>query len=512
MRHKRSYPTPEISPLVPVMAGALAVAIFLVDALTSLDMAVAVLYVVVVLLAANFLDRRGLLLVSAGCAVLTVLAYLLAHGLTTSTAFGRFLMSLAAIGITAFLALRNQSASMGLREQARLPDLTHDTIFVRDMNDVITYWNRGAEDLYGWKREQAVGKASHQLTQTIFPAPLEEITAELLRTGRWEGELVHTKGDGTQVVVASRWSLQQDERGRPVAIMETNTNITERKEAEERLRKAERELRLTIDTIPAMVVSAWPDGTVDFINARWIEQGFSEDDLRAGLAALVHPDDLAEFAERRSRSIASGEPYQAEVRLKKANGEFRWYLAQAVTLRDETGRVVKRYSTATDIEDHKRAEESLRRAESELRTTIDSIPAMVLSTWPDGTMDFINARFAEEGFSEQDLLSDWSSLFHPEDLPELMERRQRSLAAGGSYEAEARVRRIDGEYRWFLLRALGLRDQTGRVIKRYVTATDIEDRKRAEDALRRSEALLAETQALSRTGSIGFDPATGEVF
>jgi PAS domain S-box-containing protein len=488
------------------------VAIFIVDVITPLDIAVAVLYVVVVLMAANALDRRGVLLVSAGCLALTVVAYLMAHGLTMTTALGRCLMSLSAIGITAFLALKNQAANMELREQARLLDLTHDTIFVRDMNDVITYWNRGAEVLYGWPREQAVGKACHQLMQTSFPGPIEAIPAELLDAGRWEGELTHTKRDGTQVVVASPWSLQRDERGRPVEIMETNTDITDRKEAEQRLRRAERELRTTIDTIPALVLSAWPDGTPDFINARWSEQGFSERDLRSGLSAVVHPDDLAEIAAKRARSLATGEPYQAEVRLRKANGEYRWYLAQAVTLRDETGRVVKRYATATDIEDRKRAEERLRRAESELRTTIDTIPALVISASPDGRLDFINARWAEQGFSEQDLLSDWSALVHPDDLPELTERRQRSLASGDFYEAEARFRRIDGEYRWFLIRAVTLRDETGRMAKRYATATDIEDRKRAEDALRRSEALLAETQALSRTGSVGFDATTGEVF
>src|SRR6266542_2586686 len=119
-----------------------------------------------------------------------------------------------------------------LREHASLLNLTHDTIFVRDMNDVITYWNRGAEELYGWTREEAVGKVSHQLMQTIFPAPLEEINAELFRTGRWEGELIHGKRDGTQVTVASRWALQRDEQGNRIAILETNNDITERKRAE----------------------------------------------------------------------------------------------------------------------------------------------------------------------------------------------------------------------------------------------------------------------------------------
>jgi two-component system sensor kinase FixL len=227
---------------LPLIAGALAIGIFVIDTATPLDIAIAVLYAVVVLMAANYFQRRGVLLVSSVCLALTVLSYLVQHRIAADTALVRFLMSVAAIGATTILALKNQSASMALRGQARLLDLTHDTIFVRDMNDVITYWNRGAEELYGWSRDEAIGKVSHQLTKTVFPAPLEEITAELFRTGRWEGELVHTKRDGTRVTVSSRWSLQRDERARPVATLETNNDITERHEAQEALRRAQAEL------------------------------------------------------------------------------------------------------------------------------------------------------------------------------------------------------------------------------------------------------------------------------
>jgi len=127
-------------------------------------------------------------------------------------------------------------------QQASLLNLTHDTIFVRDMSDVITYWNRGAQELYGWTAEEALGKRAHELLQSLFPAPIEEIRAELLRCGRWDGELENTRADGTRVVVSSRWSLRRDEQGRPAAILETNNDITERERREQEIRTLNEEL------------------------------------------------------------------------------------------------------------------------------------------------------------------------------------------------------------------------------------------------------------------------------
>ena len=129
-----------------------------------------------------------------------------------------------------------------LREKASLLELTHDTIFVRDLNDVITYWNRGAEELYGWTRDEAIGRVSHDLMRTAFPDTLERITATLLRTRRWEGEIVHTKRDGSQVIVASRWSVQRGEDGQSIGTLETNNDITEHRRAETALRSAQTEL------------------------------------------------------------------------------------------------------------------------------------------------------------------------------------------------------------------------------------------------------------------------------
>src|SRR5260370_41134300 len=127
-------------------------------------------------------------------------------------------------------------------QQASLLNLTHDATFVRDMDFLITFWNLGAQELYGWAPEDAVGKHSHRLLQTVFPAPLEDVHAELLRTGRWEGELKRTTAQGTTVVVAARYALRRDEQARPVAILETSNDITERKRREQEIENLNLEL------------------------------------------------------------------------------------------------------------------------------------------------------------------------------------------------------------------------------------------------------------------------------
>src|SRR5258708_4902531 len=146
-----------------------------------------------------------------------------------------------------------QQTETTLREQASLLDLTHEAIFIRAMNGPIKYWNRGAEELYGWSAEQALGRVPADLLKTILPAPLQQIEQEVIDAGRWDGELVQTRKDGSQVIVASRWSLQRDVNGTPMAIVAFNNDITRRKRAEEAARRSEKELRDVINAVPAFV-------------------------------------------------------------------------------------------------------------------------------------------------------------------------------------------------------------------------------------------------------------------
>lgn len=218
-------------------------AIFLVDTLSPLDMAIAVLYVAVVPLSASLFGRTGLLLVAGACVTLTMLSFVIIHAADYNiSSTMRCFVSVAAITVTTLLSLRNQQATRALREQAALLDLSHDAIFVRNLADTLVYWNHGAERLYGWTRAEAVGQQAGALLKTAFQAPRADIMGTLLETGQWEGEIVQTTRDERKLVCTSRWSLQRDARGRPMGTMETNHDITERQKAEQELHQARSDL------------------------------------------------------------------------------------------------------------------------------------------------------------------------------------------------------------------------------------------------------------------------------
>ncbi|MCW5893463.1 MAG: PAS domain S-box protein [bacterium] len=219
----------------------------------------------------------------------------------------------------ASIAVERERAEAARREQASLLDLTHDSIFVRDRHDVITYWNRGAEELYGWGRDQAVGRVSHDLMRTVFPTPIDDIRAMLLRAGRWEGELVHTKADGSRVVVASRWSLQRDAHGEPVATLEIDNDVTEHKRAEAALRNVEAELArvarvTTLGEVTASIAHEVNQPLAAIVNnasacLALLPDGQPDlDEMRDALGEIVSEGERAATVIQRVRALATKTP------------------------------------------------------------------------------------------------------------------------------------------------------------------------------------------------------------
>jgi PAS domain S-box-containing protein len=269
-------------------------------------------------------------------------------------------------------------------------------------------------------------------------------------------------------------------------------------------RRREDHLRLVINAIPTTVWSVQPDGVVDFINQRYLDYtGLSLERALANPTQAMHPEELPTVMEKWGAAMAAGQPYEGEMRLRRADGEYRWFLVRTEPLRDERGNIVRWYGASIDIEDRKRTadalrqnERELRRGEDRLRMVVDTIPTMAWTVRPDGVVDFLNQRWMDyTGLSLEQYVEEPTGPIHPEDIARVIEKWTADVGAGRPYESEMRLRGADGEYRWFLVRTVPLRDERGDIVKWYGTSTDIEDRKRAEETSRRA---AEELQALSR--------------
>src|SRR5258708_4555036 len=264
----------------------------------------------------------------------------------------------------------------------------------------------------------------------------------------------------------------------------------------------EDQLRTIINTFPTLVWSARPDGSAEFFNRRWLDYtGLSaEQALDWGWTAAIHPDDRGGLVEYWRSILASGDPGEIEARLRRCDGEFRWFLFRGSPLRDASGTVVKWCGTNTDIDDRKRAEKILSASELDLRLILDSIPGLVATNSPTGETEHVNRQMLEYFGKTLEDLKRWRTIdaVHPDDLARVVstiETWMRSDAFGGPYEFDLRLRRADGLYRWFYLRALPAHDTEGRVVRWYHLLTDIDDRKRAEERVHAQNLALSEQVA-----------------
>jgi formate hydrogenlyase transcriptional activator len=242
---------------------------------------------------------------------------------------------------------------------------------------------------------------------------------------------------------------------------------------------------------------AWctlPDGFTEFNNQRWLDYtGLSAEEGQGwGWTTTIHPEDSEELIDMWRDRIASKKTAEGEARIRRFDGEYRWFICRSEPLVDEQGNVVRWYGTATDIEDRKRAEDRLRSSEQNFRLIVNSMPGFVCTLTASGEIEFVNNQTLEYLGKPLDELKNWalSDAVYHDDLPEVIATLKTSIETGEPSDVELRLRRADGIYRWFLLRRLPQRDNHGPIIRWYTLLTDIEERKRAEDKIRRSETEL----------------------
>src|SRR6266404_3786522 len=245
----------------------------------------------------------------------------------------------------------------------------------------VGHWERDLEtDLVNWSEEiyRIFGLPPHgrqmdfqEFLKLVHPddrARVVHSVEEAVRKLRhYAVEYKIMRPDGEERFVHSEGEVIRDSVGRPLRAFGTLQDITERKQSENALRQSECQLRLVIDTIPAMAWIILPDGTLDFINQRWLEYtGLSLEKAVEQPTSTVHPEDLPRALEKWTRAMAALESSEDEMRLRRADGEYRWFLVRTAPLFDDQGNILRWYGTSTDIEDRKRAEEALRETQAVL--------------------------------------------------------------------------------------------------------------------------------------------------
>jgi len=264
--------------------------------------------------------------------------------------------------------------------------------------------------------------------------------------------------------------------------------------AEEALQSSERNLVALVNTIPTAAWTTRPDGYCDFLNQVWLDHaGMDAEQAQGwGWTEAIHPDDRAKLVEVWQSCLASGIPIDTEARIRRFDGSYRWFLIRGNPLKDQEGNILKWYGTCVDIEDRKRGEEALHARELSWRQIVDNIPGLVATTRAMGEVEFLNRQTLEYFGKTGEELKNWALIdaVHPDDLPRVIEARKKSIEMGQIYEVEHRCRRADGVYRWFQVRGLPVRDAENKVTAWYLLLTDIDDRKKAEQALQSSERNL----------------------
>jgi PAS domain S-box-containing protein len=298
-----------------------------------------------------------------------------------------------------------------------------------------------------------------------------------------------------------------------------STDITSRRSAEDALKESEEKFRTLVETLPQLVWISDPFGSFEFAGNNW-KNFFTSDVLTADeWKSVIHPDDREAASSVWNTSLQTGKTYRAELRLKDTSGEYHWHYLHGEPLRNEAGIILKWVGAFTNIQDIKKAEEELRKNESQFRQIADSLPQLVWTSRPDGYLDYYNKRWYEyTGFEESYGHSSWIPLLHPDDVEGCLDTWHEAIRTGGPYQIQYRFKdRKSGTYRWFLGKASPLRDEDGTILKWFGTCTDIHDQKLAEESLQlQARVLESMDEGVSVYDEEGFivytNPAEDKIF
>ena len=382
-------------------------------------------------------------------------------------------------------------------------DTIAEMIGVLDPSGALLYVNKAALDYSGLTAEEL---AASPLRERIFHpddvARLQEVKKAALERGLpFEVEQRALRKDGQYRWFLSRYKPFRDEHGRLVRWYATATDIDDLKRAEAKHRQDEEELRRIIDLIPQTVIVLNPDGRAIYANRVALEYtGLSLEEMQAAdsRAHVFHPEDVERLREDRQKALLGNVAFENEQRARGKDGKYRWFLIRYNPFRDQSGKVIRWYATGTDIEDRKRVEEKLRHEDRELRTLIDSLPQHVLVLDANGSLLQANQVMLDYGgrtLKEMQGAGTSERIkrdLHPEDLERVRGERARGFSMGLPFEMEKRMLGKDGRHRWFLFRYNPQRNEQGQIERWFATATDIEDRKQAEDRMRNETVALRE--------------------
>jgi hypothetical protein len=369
------------------------------------------------------------------------------------------------------------------------------------------FLNKGWHDYTGLSREEAHGWGWQAAFHPDDLPVLMKKWQELLVSGEsGEMEARLRRNDGVYRWFLIRVAPFRDETGKILRWYGTSTDIHDRKLTDEALRASENNLRQIVNSIPGLVCTMGPSGGIEQLNRPLLEYfGKTPAELKNWkMSDAAHPDDLPKVVEAYTYSIATGTPYELEHRCRRADGVYRWFQVRASAVRDAHGDITGWYVLLTDIDDRKRAEEAVLANERSLGLIINTIPVLAWSARRDGGADFFSRRWLEYTGLTQSEARDWgwANAFHPDDLGRVNDYWRSHVLSGEPCEIEARLRRFDGSYRWFLLRANPLRDELGAIVTWYGTNTDIDARKQAEEALTIARAELAHVARITSLGML----------